>query len=440
MRATRAFRFKPDLRPALTSLREPVFRPWFVSQILSSSGSMTQGVAVSWLVLTTLHGTGLDLGLMTTFTFLPLLLLGPLSGRSVDRIGPRRVLIATQILFTLLSLLVAVLAATGTARMWMLLAVVAATGMVTAPDGAARQVYVVELVGSERVAGAISLNAIVNNASRVLGPALGAVVLGTAGVAACCTLNALSFLPPLAIVLRRRPESTAGAAAPRAGVKIGGLRYAWGNPTIRACLLLAVASGMLFNLNVPVPLLATQVLHLGGSGFGLLMATFGLGAIPGALLAAAGPAKPQGRTVAVLATATGLAVLATAYAPNVPLAFTGMAVTGFFSVWFISLATTLVQLESDPGMRGRVSAAWNMALPGCEPATSPFVGWIAGVASPRAGFGIAGLALILAAATGRRALIHPRPARYRIVRPRGHHPIVVRPGHHPIPRPGHHPI
>ncbi|WP_069467567.1 MFS transporter, partial [Actinacidiphila rubida] len=310
-------RSTPGLRPALASLREPVFRQWFLSQILSSSGSMTQGVALSWLVLR-LTGSGVALGLMTSCTFLPLFLVGPFAGRLVDRVGPRRVLVWTQILLAALSLLVALLAATGTARIWMLYATAAVTGLVSSPDATARQVYVVELVGTERVTSAVALNEVVLNASRVLGPALGGAVLGTAGVAWCCVLNALSFLPPLAVVLRHRPATAREQAAPGPGEsKAGGLRYAWRDPAIRACLMLAAASGMLFNLNVPVPLLATGVLHLGGAGFGLMMATFGLGSIPGAVLAAAGPATPQGRTVALLAAATGLAVLGTAYAPDV---------------------------------------------------------------------------------------------------------------------------
>lgn len=420
---SRVLRSKPDLRPALGSLREPVFRQWFLSQILSSSGSMTQGVALSWLVLN-LTGSGVALGLMTSCTFLPLFVMGPFAGGLVDRIGPRRVLIATQIAFTLLSLLVALLAATGAAHIWMLFVIAGATGVVSAPDSTARQVYVIELVGTERVTSAIALNEVVLNASRVLGPALGGAVLGTLGVAACCVVNALSFVPPLAVVLRHRPESAA-AAAPRGESKGGGLRYAWRNPRIRACLLLAAAAGMLFNLNVPVPLLATGVFKLGGAGFGLMMATFGIGAIPGAVLAASGPTMPKGRTVALLAAATGCSVLATAYAPDVALAFVGMAVTGCFSIWFISLANTLVQLESDPGMRGRVNAAWNMALPGCEPATSPFVGWVAGAGGPREGFGIAGLALVLTAAIGWRGLTLPRRAPH-------HHIAVPAAVHHPI--------
>jgi MFS family permease len=411
---SRALQSKPDLRLAFVSLREPVFRQWFLSQILSSSGSMTQGVALSWLVLK-LTGSGVALGLMTSFMFLPLFLMGPFTGRLVDRVGPRRVLVVTQILFIVLSLLVAVIAATGAARMWMLLVIAAATGVISAPDSTARQVYVIELVWTERLTSAIALNEVVLNASRVLGPALGAAVLGTLGVAACRLLNALSFAPPLVVVLRHRPEGTAAAAAPPHDSKIGGLRYALGNPRIRACLVLAAAAGMLFNLNVPVPLLATGAFKLGGAGFGLMMATFGLGSIPGAVFAASSPTRPAGRTVALLAGATGLSVLATAYAPDVALAFVGIAVTGCFSIWFISLANTMVQLESDPGMRGRVNAGWNMALPGCEPATSPFVGWVAGAVGPREGFGVAGLSLILAMAYGWRGLTRPWHAPHHVI-------------------------
>jgi hypothetical protein len=126
------------------------------------------------------------------------------------------------------------------------------------------------------------------------------------------------------------------------------------------------------------------------------------------ILAATGPTRPSGRRVAILASATGISILATAYAPTVPLAFVAMAVTGGVSIWFISLANTLVQLESDPGMRGRVNAAWNMALPGCSLGTSPFIGWVGGVAGPRLGFAVAGLTLLLMAAIGWRSLSRVR--------------------------------
>lgn len=389
---------------SLRSLREPVFRQWFLSQVFSASGTVTQGVALSWLVLQ-LTGSGVDLGLMTSGTFLPLFLLGPYAGGAVDRLGPRRVLIVTQTVLPALSGLLAVLAATGAVRMWMLLTIAVATGAAGTYDATARQVYVFDLVGAERVSNAVALNEVVVNGARILGPAAGGALLGFWGVAACCVFNALSFVPSLVVVLRHRVAAT---AHPPKSERVSGLRHAWRNPVIRSCLLLAAASGMLFSLNVPVPLLATGVFHLGGAAFGLLMASFGVGSIPGVILAATGPSRPSGRRVAILAGATGVSILATAYAPTVPVVFVGMAVTGGVSIWFISLANTVVQLEADPGMRGRVNAAWNMALPGCSLGTSPFMGWVAGVAGPRLGFGVAGLTLLLMAALGWRGLTRPR--------------------------------
>jgi MFS family permease len=402
---------RPSLRQALGSLSEPAFRRWFLSQALSASGTMTQGVGQAWLVLK-LTGSGVDLGLMTACFFVPLLVGGPWAGALVDRADRRRLLITTQILFIVLAGLLAALTATGAVRLWMLFAIAVATGMVNAPDSAARQVYAFELVGSERVASAVSLNEVVLNTSRVLGPAAGGALLATLGVAACFELNAISYLPPLVVLIFlpgtthavRTAAPTANQAGELPGRLRGGLAYAWQNRTIRACLLLAAASGMLFNLNVPLPLLASRTFHLGGGGYGLLMTVFGLGALPGAVLAAARRGRPRGRSVAALALGTSLCVLATASAPDAILAIAGMAATGCFSIWFIACANTLVQLETDSAMRGRVMGVWSMALPGCEPITAPFVGWVAGSIGAREGFGLAGVALVLALAAGWPAL------------------------------------
>jgi MFS family permease len=400
---------RPRLRQAFRALREPAFRQWFASQILSASGTMTQSVAQSWLVLR-LTGSGLDLGLMGSLTFLPLLIAGPWAGALVDRFDTRRVLLVTQSLFIAVACLLAVLVATGSERLWMLFAIAIVTGMIAAPDSAARQVYVVELVGTSRVASAISLNEVVINSSRVLGPAVGGALLATVGVAACCVFNAASYLLPLAVLIAHRTRAASlgptadtpartGQQPPRPG-RLAGLGYAWRHPAIRVSVLLAAAAGMLFSLSVPLPLLATRVFHLGGGGYGLMMAVFGLGALPGALLAAAGRSSPSGRSVGVLAVVTALAILATACAPSLALVLTGLAVTGCVSIWFIARANTLVQLAADPDMRGRVMGVWNMALPGCTPITSPLVGLVDGVAGARAGFGLAGVALLLVSITG----------------------------------------
>jgi len=402
---------RPSLRRSFQSLETPAYRSWFFSQVLSASGTMTQGVAISWLLLQ-LTGNGVDLGLLTACTFGPSLVLGPYAGTLVDRVDRRKLLIVTQTLFLLLATASAAVIGAGIVRPWMLFVISALTGIVTAPDVTARQVYVIDLVGAERVASAVSLYEVILNVSRVVGPAVGGALLATLGAAACCGVNAAAYVGPLLVLLMYHKPAPATGATGGTTVRKGqaladlraGARYARRHGPIVVCLFLAAASGMLFSLGVSLPVLATRVFHLGGGGYGLMMSAFGVGAVPGALLAAAGPAYPTGRRIGGLALATAAAIVATALAPTVWLAFAGLAVTGCVSIWFIAAANTFVQLAADPGMRGRMMGLWTMALPGSEPVTGPSVGWVTQYIGPREGFGLAGLTLAVIASVGWRTL------------------------------------
>lgn len=383
----------------MAALAVPSYRWWFLSQITSSSGLMTQSVATSWLVLR-MTGRGFDLSLLSAATMLPVLCGSAWAGAVVDRMDRRRLLIATQSSLTVLSGVLFVLIATGAAGYWSIVAICAAAGLVNALDGPARQVYVLDLVGRDRLAGAVSLYEVILNTSRVLGPGLGGVLLALLGPAACVLANGVSFLAPLAVLIRYRtkaPEALAEttrraqASRERKGAARAGLRYAWSVPAIRSCLLLAAASSILFSPVVLFPLLAVRVFHLGGGGYGALSASFGIGALPGALLASRGDGEPTGRQVRWLAVATGVCMAVTAYAPDLPLLFLGMAATGMTSIWMIARANTLVQLRSDRAMRGRVMGAWNMALPGMAPITALAAGWLADAAGARVAFAAAGV-------------------------------------------------
>jgi len=399
---------KGDSR-AFASLTVPSYRDWFVSQILSASGTMTQIVALSWLVLQLTH-SGVDLGLVSTAAIAPLLLAGPWAGALVDRVDRRRLLIVTQSLYILLSVLLAIVTTTGTIRVWMVFVSAFSSGMVGAPDTAARQVYVNDLVGPGRLSSAVSLNEVVINASRVVGPALGGLLLATAGVGACIWANAASFVPSLVVLLRHPRAATAppsgthvdvhaAASVPHDHRFLIGWRYAWRHPTIRLALLLAAASGMLFNMNVSLPLVASRVFHLGGGGFGLMMSAFGVGGILGGLVAA-GRGAPTRRSMIALALVSGTAVLVTASARGVGEFYAGLVVTGATSIWFIARANTLVQHETAAPLRGRVLAVWSMALPGMMPLTSPLVGFVGSSVGPREGFALAGAAMVVIAGAG----------------------------------------
>ena len=163
---------------------------------------------------------------------------------------------------------------------------------------------------------------------------------------------------------------------------------------------MAVASGMIFNAGVTLPLLATRVFHLGPTGFGAMFAVFGVGAVGGALLAAGGDPWPTGRRVRLLALLTGADIVLTGLAPGTATAFIGLALAGLLSIWFIALANTLVQVRTAPVFRGRVMGIWTMAIPGMNPVTGIVAGVTAVALGPRAGFALGGVALVVTAVLG----------------------------------------
>ena len=402
------------LRISFRCVTDRDYGPWFVAQIFSASGGLTQSVAAAWLMYRLTH-SATHLALLSAAMTLPVLVGGAVAGALADRTDRRRLLLVTQSSFALVGGTLAAASALHLVSAPLLFAAAAAGGTVLAVDGPARQVYVLDLVGTDRLVSAVSLYEIVLNASRIVGPAIAGLLLGASGPTACFCFNAACFLPALAVLLRHGRTRSGPAGAPdhrpaRRGSVASGLRYALGTPLIRSCLLLAGVSGVLFNSTVLFPLLAVRSFHLGADGYGLLMAAFGLGALPGALLAATGTRDPDGRRVGLLAAATGTSMVLTAAAPDPGLAYAAMAVTGFASIWFIAAANTLVQLVSAPPMRGRVMGAWTMVLPGLGPVTGLLVATFADAAGPRIAFAVVGVLLLLAASGPVLAARSGRPA------------------------------
>ena len=371
-----------------------------------------QGVALSWLVLK-LTGSAILLALTATVTFAPSLFGGARAGSLVDRFERRQVLFWTQSAFFALSATLGALLVFGELRVWVVYTFAFGFGLVNMLDAPARQIFVLDLVGQDRAANAISLNEIVINTARVLGPAVGGTLLATVGVAACFLVNAVTFLPPLAVVvvlLHRRGWSGTHAAPGerRHGHTWEGVVYVWRKPALRSCVLMAIAGGMLFNMGGTLPLIATRAFHAGPEGYGAMMAAFGGGALFGAVLAGTGSAWPSGPRVRSLVLTTGLEVCVAACSPWEGMLYIGLALAGSLSIWFIALANALVQLRSDPALRGRVMGVWTMALPGMLPVTSLLVGTVAtlggGALGARLAFALSGVALTASALVGWRAL------------------------------------
>lgn len=388
------------------ALRERDFRWWFAGQITSASGVMAQAVALSWWTLQT-TGDAVWLSVLAVCTWAPTLVGGAWAGAVVDRSDRRRLLVLTQSVLMGVAAALTVLAATGTLALWNVLAASVASGAAMAVDAPARQVYVVDLVGAEGVASAVGLWEVALNASRVVGPGLGGALLAGPGATACFGVNAGSYLAPLVVLLRMKPRTAAPARVRGRGLSRGatrdGIRYAFRSPIIRALLPMSAASGLIFGMGVALPPLVSRALHQGGGGYGAMMAAFGAGGLPGALLAAAQP-EPTGRRVRRLALATAAAVLGTAASPSMPVALVAMAALGVTSIWFIATANTLAQLRCAPDMRGRVMSLWGVAMTGTSPITGFGVAAVVQYVGPREGFSVSGIVLGAAAVAGWRAL------------------------------------
>ena len=180
-------------RQTFSSLRVRNFRLYFVAQLISVSGTWMQSVAQAWLVLH-LTGSGVDLGIVVGLQFLPMLLLGPFGGLVADRANKRNLLFVTQSAGGLLALVLGILVVTDTVVLWQVYLLAGLLGVVNLFDNPARQTFMLEMVGREDLPNAVSLNAVVMNASRVVGPAIGGVIITVFGLGICFFVNAASSM------------------------------------------------------------------------------------------------------------------------------------------------------------------------------------------------------------------------------------------------------
>ena len=360
------------------SLRVYNYRLFFAAQIVSMSGTWMQSVAQAWLVLE-ITGSSLDLGITVGLLFGPVLVIGPWAGALADRVDKRRLLLYTQSAAAVLALILGVLTATDVVTVWMIWLLAALTGTATALDMPSRQSFVYEMVGPDDLANAIGLNAVIINSSRIIGPAIGGVLIAGVGVAPCFFFNAASFVAVIvALLLMRSGELHPSAPVPRQpGLVRAGLRYVWRTPALRVPLvMMAVVSTLAYNFSVVLPLLAKYAYGRGGGAYGALSAAMGVGALAGALLMAS-RAKPSRRLLVGSTFIFGVATLALAVAPDYLYALVIMVPLGGAGVLFISTTNSLLQLNALSHMRGRVMALWSVVFLGSTPIGGPLTGALA---------------------------------------------------------------
>ena len=379
----------------ISSLRQRNYRLFFFGQLVSVAGTWMQTVAQSFVVLDLTH-SGTQLGLTSAARFLPMFVFGPLGGVFADRLDRQRVLFVTQTLSGLLAGVFAVTVGTHSIRLWIVYLLALALGFVNVFDNPARQSFISEMVSAEDLPNAVTLNSVAMNMARVLGAALGGVIAAAIGLALCFTCNALSFGAVLvSLAAMRGSELFPAKRASKQKKQVRqGLRYVRNTPELLIPLvMIAVIGTLAWEFQVSLPLMASKVFHGGAASYGVMASVMGGGAVVGGLISAA-RSRPRARALCLAAIGWGIAILAAAVAPSLPLELAALVFVGYGSITFNSLAKTTLQLAAKPEMRGRVMALWALAWLGSTPIGGPIVGWAGQAIGARWALVIGGLAAL----------------------------------------------
>jgi MFS family permease len=409
-------------RATFKAFEVPNYRRYFAGQAISLSGTWMQMAAQAWLVLT-LTGSATTLGLIVALQTLPILLLGPYGGVIADRVDKRRTMILLQALMGLQALALGVLTVTGEVRVWQIGGLAVLFGINNAFENPARQSFMLEMVGSEHLRNAVSLNSVLVNVARTVGPAIAGLLIATVSEGVCFLVNAASFLAVIASLLafdlgalRPSPPTERGPGQLREG-----LRYIRGSRDLAIPLLMMALVGTLaYEFQVTLPVMARQGLHVGAAGYGFMTAAMGAGAVAGGLVVAA-VGRTGLRTLVLASGAFGAVIMLAALAPSLPFELVALALVGGASISFMATGNSTLQLTAAPSMRGRVMSLWFVAFQGSTPIGGPIVGWVMAWAGARAGLGVGAITCLLVALLGLLALRRiaplarpeaaPRPAR-----------------------------
>ena len=368
------------------ALALPNYRIFTAGALVSNVGTWMQRVAQDWLVLDLSGGSGVAVGITTALQFVGMLVLSTYAGVIADRFNRRRILLVTQTWLALCAAALGVLAITGLAETWHVYLIAFLFGLGTAFDNPARQAFVYELVGKERLPNAIGLNSASFHAARIVGPAAAGFVIAAFGTGWAILSNAVTYLAFLLALrlldsrqLRVEPPSERSPGQIREG-----LAYVRRHRQILLALGVALSVGTFgMNFQLTSALMAQQEFGLGAQQYGLLGTFVAVGSLTGALLAARRTSAPSGRFVVGSALAFGGIEAVAGLMPTYATFAAVLPVMGLACLLTLTAANASVQLRVDPALRGRVMALYATVLLGGTPIGAPIIGWVGEFFGPR---------------------------------------------------------
>jgi MFS family permease len=378
---------KNPLSKAFRALENFNFRLWIAGGLVSNIGTWMQRVAQDWIVLTQLtHHDATAVGIITGLQFAPQLLLLPWSGLAADRFNQRKLLMLTQASMGVLATALGVLTISGYVRLWHVYVFAFVFGAAAALDAPVRQTFVGELVGDDHLPNAIALNSTSFFAGQMIGrrwPAWSSQRSGPAGhFSSTGSPSALSCSPCICCACRSSRTSRGQ------GGFLEGLRYVWARPDLRSILVMLFLIGTFgFNFPIFISTMAVNVFHADARGFGLLSSIMAIGTMSGAFLAA-GRDKPKFGTLLLGAGVFGVGCTLAAFSPGYWWFAAALAVIGVAALTFTTATNSMMQLSTEPTMRGRVMAIRVGVALGGTAIGAPIVGWVASHFGPRWSLGI----------------------------------------------------
>ena len=395
------------MRRAFRSLKTFNYRLWAAGSFVSNVGTWMQRTAQDWLVLAELtHHNASAVGTVMALQFGPQLLLLPWTGWAADHVDQRKLMMVTQAVMGLLALLLGAMTIAGTVQLWQVYVFAFLFGCASAFDAPVRQTFVAQLVGDAELPNAVALNSTSFNAARMIGPAVAGLLIAGIGTGWAFVVNGLSYIAVLGSLAWLREgelhaQPRAGSAARGRGM-LDGLRYVWKRPDLMAILamLFLIAT---FGLNFPIFIgtMAVSVFHTDARGYSLLSSMMAVGSVGGSLIAA-GRERTRFSALVVGAGVFGIGCTLAAIAPGYLWFGVALTITGMAALTFTNASNSLMQLATEPAMRGRVMALRVGVALGTTPIGAPIVGWVADHAGPRWALGVAAASGFAALAVGLR--------------------------------------
>jgi MFS family permease len=392
-------------RTTFAALSVPNYRRYVGGQAISLIGTWMQMTAQAWLVLSLTHSST-ALGVIIALQTLPVLLLAPYGGVLADRVDKRKMMVGLQTAMGVQALILGLLTVTGEVRVWQIGVLAVLLGLNNAFENPSRQSFMLEMVGPDHLRNAVSLNSVLVNVARIVGPAVAGILIATVGEGVCFLVNAASFVAVVAsLTTMDLTTLTPTEPTPRGrGQLREGLRYVRRTPELAIPLLMMAAVGCLtYEFQVTLPVMASRGLHVGASGFGFMTAAMGVGAVIGGLMVAA-RGKTGMRPLVLAASAFGVAMTFATLAPTLAAELLALAFVGGASISFMASGNSTLQLAAAPDMRGRVMALWFVAFQGSTPIGGPIVGVTMAVLGARAGLALGAITCFVVALAGAVAL------------------------------------